>query len=356
MLLRISLFLTLLFPLARFPSSTQDVSPSGPKPGLTELENARVRVFRYAVPPRETISLPTLNRESLVLSVRGGLLQLISGNEATEVLNVEPGNVAWNRGGTAASLKNPDEVPAEALLVELKDSYAFDQIQVPRSSFDPGYVDPRHFHVQFENEHVRIVLVQLRSHERTEEIQLAARLQISLTAAHENDTSANGSFQEKQWGAGSVSWEKEKLASIENLEGDPLETVLLELKHPFCYESPEQIMQMMPPSLDPAMKPYLDGVRDAVRKHWVKGMPRSARDGEKGRVVVEFKLRSDGIVPDEEIFPMAVFASDSLVEAAISAIRKAAPFQPFPPTFQKPEAEFRFAFLYNLPTHSPGCP
>jgi len=40
---------------------------------------------------------------------------------------------------------------------------------------------------------------------------------------------------------------------------------------------------------------------------------------------------------------------------ALSAVRHASPFPPFPPDAQKPFLEMRIHFMYNLPQHPPGC-
>jgi len=78
-------------------------------------------------------------------------------------------------------------------------------------------------------------------------------------------------------------------------------------------------------------------------------MPESAQLGDRGRVVLEFSIRRDGSVPNQDPQQLLGSGKEPLDRAAISAIRSSNPFDHLPPAFSGPEIRLRFIFLYNLP-------
>src|SRR5207245_10314938 len=105
----------------------------------------------------------------------------------------------------------------------------------------------------------------------------------------------------------------------------------------------------------PGGQQYAETVMRMVRQKWYKAMPIEARNKEKGRVVIDWKIQRDGTVREEDIVLTTAFARDPLVGAAFAAIRAASPFPHLPPNWQDPTAQMRFIFLYNLPEQLPGC-
>jgi TonB family protein len=97
---------------------------------------------------------------------------------------------------------------------------------------------------------------------------------------------------------------------------------------------------------------YLARIVASVKRNWEAVMPESARMGERGRVVLQFRILRDGLVPDAEPGLMGTSGKEPLDRAAISSIRASSPFPPLPPAFSGPYIELRFMFLYNLrPTY-----
>ena len=87
----------------------------------------------------------------------------------------------------------------------------------------------------------------------------------------------------------------------------------------------------------------------SVRRNWYAVMPESAQLGDRGRVVLEFSIRRDGSVPNEDPQRLLGSGKEPLDRAAVSAIRSSNPFDHLPPAFSGPEIRLRFIFLYNLP-------
>jgi outer membrane biosynthesis protein TonB len=108
-------------------------------------------------------------------------------------------------------------------------------------------------------------------------------------------------------------------------------------------------VQMLTPDEGVDFSNYLDRVLASVRRNWYAVIPESARMGEKGRVVLQFRILRDGSVPYPEPNLLLTSTKEPLDRAAISAIRASNPFEPLPPAFSGPFIELRFIFLYNLP-------
>ena len=98
---------------------------------------------------------------------------------------------------------------------------------------------------------------------------------------------------------------------------------------------------------------YLARVLASVRRNWYAVIPESARLGERGKVVLQFRIMRDGSVPPGEPQLMRTSGRQPLDFAAMSSIRTSNPFEPLPAQFSGPFIELRFIYLYNLPLDTP---
>jgi outer membrane biosynthesis protein TonB len=94
---------------------------------------------------------------------------------------------------------------------------------------------------------------------------------------------------------------------------------------------------------------YLARVYASVKQNWYAIMPQSVFLGDKGVVVLQFRIMRDGSVPAGEPALLRTSSKDPLDRAALSSIRASNPFEPLPPAFSGPYIELRFTYLYNLP-------
>lgn len=108
-------------------------------------------------------------------------------------------------------------------------------------------------------------------------------------------------------------------------------------------------IQILTPTEGVDFTNYLARVLASVRRNWYAVIPESARLGDRGKVVIEFRILKSGTVPYPE--PMLVSSSGRtpLDRAAMSSIRTSNPFEPLPPAFSGPFIALRFTFLYNMP-------
>ncbi|TQV61930.1 MAG: energy transducer TonB, partial [Halothiobacillaceae bacterium] len=105
---------------------------------------------------------------------------------------------------------------------------------------------------------------------------------------------------------------------------------------------PRSVMPAVDPGLEAA---YRDRVRQAVDAH--KVYPRLARRmGEEGRVVLAFALEADGRLIGVRVLESS--GSELLDEAALEAVREAAPFPPFPDGITRTRWEFTLPLAFAL--------
>jgi len=108
-------------------------------------------------------------------------------------------------------------------------------------------------------------------------------------------------------------------------------------------------VELLTPTEGVDFNDYLARVVARVKLNWYSVMPESVYLGEKGRVILQFKIMSNGAVPNAEPQLMSSSGKEPLDRAAYSSIRSSSPFEPLPSAFSGPFIELRFIFLYNLP-------
>jgi TonB family protein len=108
-------------------------------------------------------------------------------------------------------------------------------------------------------------------------------------------------------------------------------------------------MAMLTPDQGVDFSTYLARVQTIVDRNWQAVIPESVLLGEKGMVVLQFRIMRDGSVPQG--YPILVRSSgkEPLDRAAVSSIRASNPFEPLPPAFTGPYIELQAIYLYNLP-------
>jgi TonB family protein len=94
---------------------------------------------------------------------------------------------------------------------------------------------------------------------------------------------------------------------------------------------------------------YMHRMLESVRRNWYAVMPQSALLGDRGRVLLRFKIMANGSVPNDDPAREMGSGKEPLDRAAVSAIRSSNPFEPLPSAFHGPYIEIRIMFLYNLP-------
>ena len=111
-------------------------------------------------------------------------------------------------------------------------------------------------------------------------------------------------------------------------------------------------LEMLTPDQGVDFRSYLQRVYLAVKGNWFAIMPESAELGERGIVVLTFKIMRDGSVPGAEPVINRNSGKEPLDRAAYSSVRASNPFEPLPAQFTGPYIELRYTYLYNIPPES----
>jgi TonB-like protein len=111
-------------------------------------------------------------------------------------------------------------------------------------------------------------------------------------------------------------------------------------------------VEMLTPTEGVDFSTYIARVLASVKRNWYSVMPESARLGDRGKVVLQFRIMRNGVVPAEEPAMIGSSGKEPLDRAAESSIRASTPFEPLPSAFTGPYIELRFIFLYNIPLNS----
>ena len=111
-------------------------------------------------------------------------------------------------------------------------------------------------------------------------------------------------------------------------------------------------VEMLTPTEGVDFTTYIARVLASVKRNWYSVMPESARLGDQGKVVLQFRIMRNGVVPEQEPVMMGSSGKEPLDRAAGSSIRASTPFEPLPSAFSGPYIELRFIFLYNIPLNS----
>lgn len=108
-------------------------------------------------------------------------------------------------------------------------------------------------------------------------------------------------------------------------------------------------LEMLTPDQGVDFNSYLQRVYFTVKRNWFAVMPASVDLGEKGIVVLTFRIMRDGNVPNEEPIIRGYSGKEPLDRAAVSSVRTSSPFEPLPAQFKGPYIELRYTYLYNIP-------
>lgn len=108
-------------------------------------------------------------------------------------------------------------------------------------------------------------------------------------------------------------------------------------------------LEMLTPTQGVDFNSYLLRVYVTVKRNWFAVMPTSVELGERGIVVLTFRIMRDGSVPSVEPQIIRNSGKEPLDRAAFSSVRASSPFEPLPPQFSGPYIELRYTYLYNIP-------
>ncbi len=95
---------------------------------------------------------------------------------------------------------------------------------------DPVKVDPKHYKVEFENDRVRVLHINVGPHEKTPMHAHPASVLVWLTDSHVKFTFPDGKTEDAHGKAGQANWSAAVKHAGENLSDKPSEVFQVELK------------------------------------------------------------------------------------------------------------------------------
>jgi outer membrane biosynthesis protein TonB len=111
-------------------------------------------------------------------------------------------------------------------------------------------------------------------------------------------------------------------------------------------------IQILTPTDGVDFTSYIARLLAIVKRNWEAVMPESAKLGDRGRVMLRFKIMRDGDLPNGEPILEITSGKRPLDRAAEAAITASNPFDPLPTAYTRPYIELRFIFLYNIPLNT----
>src|SRR5579863_6861393 len=96
---------------------------------------------------------------------------------------------------------------------------------------DPTKVEPKHYKLQFENEHVQVVSVHYGPHEKSEMHDHPGGVVVVVTGGHLRFTDANGKVTEVFSKAGEARWFPPFKHKVENVGDEPYNAVYVGMKN-----------------------------------------------------------------------------------------------------------------------------
>jgi uncharacterized RmlC-like cupin family protein len=202
----------------------------------TAIENDQVRVVVVTDHPHAKTALHDhkLNRVMVYLQPGRQDIQYQDGRKVN--LEWKAGEAKWS----AASGMHVSEVMSESpvTIVEVEVKKPGDPAKAVKTALDPPKVAPQSYHVEFENDQVRVTRVRIGAHQSVPVHEhVLNRVVVYITDQNSRMTIANdknladGKVESAQHKAGEASWGAPVKHKEENVGDKPFEAVVVELKN-----------------------------------------------------------------------------------------------------------------------------
>jgi quercetin dioxygenase-like cupin family protein len=198
-------------------------------PSTTLFENDQVKVLRALEKPhvKGDFHEHKLNRVMIYLQSGRQRFEYQDGRPP-EVFDWKAGEVKWS---AADGMHSPEAIGNNAfniIEVELKKPGTG---QAVGGSLDPIKIDPKHYHLEFENSQVRVFRVKIEAHGTVPMHQHSLnRITVFLTDQDFRVKSSDGKVETMKHKAGEAVWGTPTTHTEENLSDSPFEVVAVEIK------------------------------------------------------------------------------------------------------------------------------
>jgi quercetin dioxygenase-like cupin family protein len=200
-----------------------------------EFQNQWVRIIREKIGPREnTARQQRPEPGSVVVFLTDQNIFETQEDGSARVVRHQAGDVAWQPAGA-----HKDETRSDATFesVEIEPKKAAGGAAAPPSvaenKLEAAIVDPKHYHVEFENDLVRVIRFPMEPHDKTlmHTHPPTGAVIVALTDQNTRQTLADGTAREIQHKAGEAWWGAPNIAhQDENASDKRSEVIRIELK------------------------------------------------------------------------------------------------------------------------------
>ena len=189
-----------------------------------EFENDQVRIVSYKIAPGDkTANHSHPNNVNIFLSDVNAKITTPDGKTAE--LHAKAGSAAW-RGPATHVVENTGDKPIVGILVEPKRPDS----ALPAGAQDVIAADSKHTKLEFENEQLRVVRYHYEPGEKSPMHGHPDNVQVMLTDAMANVTTADGKTAPSSGKAGEARWRQAGQHSVQNTGAKAFEGLLVEMK------------------------------------------------------------------------------------------------------------------------------
>jgi uncharacterized RmlC-like cupin family protein len=194
----------------------------------TPIENDQVRVLDVTVKPHEKTRLHEHKINRVMIYLDDGAQHFEYQGKGPSDLKWKAGQALWSPAAGMHVAEITSTKPVRIIEVELKKPTGGQQASGP---LDPVKVDRKHYHVEFENDQVRVVRVKIGPGETAPKHEHKLnRVVVYLSDQDFRVTNADGKVETPHHAAGDVSFSGPATHTETNVGKKPFEVVVVELK------------------------------------------------------------------------------------------------------------------------------
>jgi hypothetical protein len=215
---------TMAVALAAVTAFGQDVVKLAPDQAKVVFENDRVRVIHFTESGHSKLPMHSHSAYVTVgLTSDHSKYTFPDGKTSDE--RTKAGSVTYTKVMTHA-YENLSGTASESVMVELKKPGA----AAAKTTLDPVKLDPKHYKVVLENDQVRVLRAKYGPHEKSVMHEHPASVAVFMTDAHVKFTLPDGTSTDNNVKAHDATWADAGKHLPENLGGQPIEVIVIELK------------------------------------------------------------------------------------------------------------------------------
>jgi quercetin dioxygenase-like cupin family protein len=194
-----------------------------------DLENDQVRVLVVTEQPHVKTQLHKHDVNRVMIYLNAGKQEFLTEGKKSDAV-YKAGEAKWSPAGGMHTAELMSSEPMKIVEVEIKKPG--DPAKVINTALDPPKIDKQDYHVEFENNQVRVVRVKLAAHRKVPEHEHQLnRVVVYLSDQDGTMTTPDGQTTKAQHKAGEVSWAGPVKHREENLMDKPFEAIVVELKN-----------------------------------------------------------------------------------------------------------------------------